>query len=171
MLIKDEVYVSSMLTSPEKYQRDRRRFNVNPERGDHIKYVHHNKPEFVVFGRKIKFEFKARDWQLRLMSSCGFLRRVLPKWHEKERGFRDWYAEVVDRFEFKGPRDYQRWVAVLQSPATVTGYREVRYPKQDKARKLAEELLKQDPDTFRPPTQPGASSGTDLQLPVLTPAG
>jgi len=169
MLIKDEVYVAAMLTSPEKYRRDRRRYNVNAERGDRIKYLHHNKPEFDIFGRKVRFEFKARDWQLRLMSSCGFLRGLLPKWHEKEKAFRDWYMGVVDRFEYDGPRDYQRWVAILSAPGNVTGFREVRYPKQDAAKKKAEELLKQDPDTYEPP-QPGKRDAgrTDLELPVLT---
>ncbi len=47
MLIKDEVYVAAMLTSPEKYRKDRRRYNVNPSRGDKITYRHHNRPEFV----------------------------------------------------------------------------------------------------------------------------
>lgn len=169
MLIKDEVYVSAMLTSPEKYRRDRRRYNVNPERGDRIKYLHHNKPEFDIFGRKVRFELKARDWQLRLMSSCGFARGLLPKWHAKEKAYRDWFMGVVDRFEYDGPRDYQRWVAILSTPANVTGFREVRYPKQDAARKKAEALLKQDPETYEPPT-PGrkAEGRTDLELPVLS---
>ena len=72
MLIKDEVYVSALLTSPEKYRRDRKRFNVIPERGDKITYRHHNRPEFDIFGRRIRFEhgfdFDHQSFCLDLMS-------------------------------------------------------------------------------------------------------
>lgn len=150
MLIKDEVYVSALLTSPEKYRRDRKRFNVIPERGDKITYRHHNRPEFDLFGRRIRFEWKSQDWQLRIMSSCAFMRKFLPGWHERERTFRDWYMQLVDQIDWRGDRDYQRWVAILSTPHAVTGYREVRYPKQDAARKLSEQLLAMDPEDFEP---------------------
>lgn len=148
MLIKDEVYVSALLTSPEKYRRDRKRFNVIPERGDKITYRHHNRPEFDLFGRRVRFEWKSRDWQLRIMSSCAFMRKFLPSWHARERNFRDWYMQLVDGIEWHGDRDYQRWTAILSTPHPVTGYREVRYPKQDAARKLSEQLLAMDPEDF-----------------------
>jgi len=150
MLIKDEVYVSAMLTSPEKYRRDRRRFNVNPDRGDKIIYKHHNRPEFEILGRKVRFQWTASDWQLRIMSGCGFLRKWLPGWHTKEKAFRDWYISVVDQLEWSGENDYARWVAILTAPQSVTGYREVRYPKQDVARRRAEQLLTMDPADFEP---------------------
>ncbi len=149
MLIKDEVYVASLLTSPEKYRRDRKRYNVIPERGDKITYRHHNRPEFDIFGRRVRFEWKSTDWQLRIMSSCAFLRKVLPGWHERERNFRDWYMQLVDQIDFQGDNDYARWAAILSTPQNVTGYREVRYPKQDAARKLSERLLAMDPDEFK----------------------
>ncbi len=150
MLIKDEVYVAAMLTSPEKYRRDRRRFNVNPDRGDRIIYKHHNRPEFELFGHRFRFEWKSADWQLRIMSGCGFLRKILRGWHARERAFRDWYYTLVDRLEWNGERDYQRWLAVLTCPQSVTGYREVRYPKMEAAKRLAEQLLAMTPDEFEP---------------------
>jgi indolepyruvate ferredoxin oxidoreductase len=141
MLIKDEVYVSAMLTSPEKYQRDRRRFNVNPSRGDRIIYKHHNRPEFVLFGQSIKFNWKSSDWQLRIMSRSGWLRKVLPGWHTRERQFRDWYIRLVDRAAWESDAEYQQWAYALSTPETVTGYRQVRYPKQESARALSEAIL------------------------------
>ena len=178
MLIKDEVYVSSMLTSPEKYKRDRRRFNVNPERGDKVVYQHHNRPEFEVFGRRIRFEWKSRDWQLRLMSGCGFLRGWLPGWHQREREFRDWYQQLVEQIPSDiadDARDYQRWVAVMRTPEPVTGYREVRYPKMEDARKRAEQLLAMDPQLFEPGITEkkvaAAARGNKISLPVLTGVG
>ncbi|MFW6060920.1 MAG: thiamine pyrophosphate-dependent enzyme [Phycisphaeraceae bacterium] len=167
MLIKDEVYTAAMLTSPEKYKRDRRRFNVNPERGDKIIYKHHNRPEFDIFGWKIRFEWKSRDWQLRLMAKARPLRNVLPQWHQRERAFRDWYEQLVDRLDWRGPRDYQRWLEILRQPERATGFREVRYPKMDAARRRAEQLLAMDPDTYEPSTEIASSPDGTVRLPVL----
>ncbi len=193
MLIKDEVYVASLLTNPEKYKRDRRRFNVNPANGDKIVYKHHNRPEFEIFGSKIRFEWKSRDWELRVMSKLSWLRGLLPKWHQRERAFRDWYEGLITKYLASGvasPRDYQRWLAILSVPEPVTGYREVRYPKMELARRRAEQLLATDPELFEPPApgSPGSSSppaapeplavsqsdapGTrTISLPVFTNAG
>ncbi|HEX7010346.1 MAG TPA: DUF6537 domain-containing protein, partial [Phycisphaeraceae bacterium] len=171
MLIKDEVYVAALLTNPEKYKRDRRRYNVNPERGDRIIYRHHNRPEFELLGLTLRFEWKSRDWQLRLLSGARFLRRLLPQWHQQERQFRDWYESIVDRLEWHGPRDYQRWVAILSAPASVTGFREVRYPKMEAARRRAEQLLVMDPESFVPRTEVDVTSEGTIRLPVLTGAG
>ena len=74
MMIKDEVYVSMMYTSPEKYRRDRRRFNVNPANGDKITYIHLNRPEFEIFGRKVRFYWKGRSWQYAIMRHCRWIR-------------------------------------------------------------------------------------------------
>lgn len=168
MLIKDEVYVAAMLTSPEKYKRDRRRFNVNPERGDRIIYKHHNRPEFEVFGRTIRFEWKSRDWQLRLMAKGGFLRDLLPQWHHREKAFRDWYEGIVDRLDYQGERDYQRWLEILRTPERVTGYREVRYPKMEAARRRAEQLLAMDPEDFQTSVPTETTDAGDVRLPILT---
>ncbi|MFW6033244.1 MAG: DUF6537 domain-containing protein, partial [Phycisphaeraceae bacterium] len=167
MLIKDEVFVASQLTSPEKYKRDRRRFNVNPERGDKMVYRHHNRPEFEIFGHRVRFEWKSRDWQLRLMSGLGFLRKLLPQWHKREREFRDWYEQVVDRLDWQGPRDYERWLAALATPAAVTGFREVRYPKMEAARQRTEEILATDPEEFEIRTPTERTEAGSLRLPVV----
>lgn len=167
LLIKDEIYTAAMLTNPEKYKRDRRRFNINPERGDRVIYRHHNRPEFDLFGWKVRFEWKSRDWQLRLMARARPLRKLLPRWHQRERHFRDWYESVVDRIEWQGPRDYQRWLAILRQPERATGFREVRYPKMDAARRRAEQLLAMDPDSFEPTTETSATAEGSVRLPVL----
>jgi indolepyruvate ferredoxin oxidoreductase len=166
MLIKDEVYVSAMLTSPEKYKRDRRRFNVIPERGDRITYKHHNRPEFELFGRTLRFEWKSRDWQLRAMSGLRPLRKVLPGWHRREREFRDWYEKLVDRWDYAADvREYQRWLAVLSVPEPVTGFREIRYPKMEAARQEAKRLLDADAATFEARPEPPR---VHVELPVMT---
>ena len=143
MMIKDEVYVSMMYTSPEKYKRDRRRFNVNPANGDSISYLHLNRPEFVLFGKKFRFHWKGRSWQYAVLRHCRWLRALMPKWHEKEKAFRDWYMQLVDSCDLCEPHDmaaYNTWLDIFNTPQDVTGYREVRYPKQEAARKKVTEL-------------------------------
>lgn len=140
--IKDEVYVARLLTSEEKYRRDRARYDVDPARGDQMTYVHLNRPQFVVFGRKIEFDLRSRNWQLHVMKRLGFLRRWLPQWHAPEKAFRDWYTGIVDGFQiFHDEAVYRQYVEALQVPAGVRGYRQIRAPKMDAARARAEEIL------------------------------
>jgi indolepyruvate ferredoxin oxidoreductase len=171
MLIKDEVYVAAMLTSPEKYKRDRRRFNVNGANGDKIRYKHHNRPEFEIFGKKIQFEWKSRDWQLRLMARARFLRKLMPGWHNKERAFRDWFEQIVDQIDVQNRRDYQRWLAVVRTIENVTGFREIRYPKMERARKEVDRLLSMDASEFELPEEreqrEQQEKKGEIRLPIL----
>ena len=142
MAIKDEVYVAHLLTSEEKYEADRERYNVRPELGDRMIYRHLNRPEFVVGHRTIRFKIRTRPWMLRVMRHARFLRRLLPAWHAKERAFRQWYFEVAD--QFAAPSDqaaYATWLQILRLPEEATGYREIRYPRMAAAQKRAEDLL------------------------------
>ncbi|HEY0256351.1 MAG TPA: DUF6537 domain-containing protein, partial [Candidatus Methylacidiphilales bacterium] len=142
MAIKDEVYVAYLLSSEEKYELDRERYNVRPELGDRMIHRHLNRPEFTFGNRTLRFKLKTRPWMLRLMREAKFLRRLLPSWHAKERTFRDWYFEIADQFGASSNQEsYATWLKVLRLPEEVTGYREVRYPKMEQARKRAEEML------------------------------
>jgi indolepyruvate ferredoxin oxidoreductase len=141
MEIKDEVYVAHLLTSPEKYEKDALRFKMDLAAGDRIVYKHFNRPEFDVFGFKVVFDMKSSDWMLNIMKHMKFLRRLMPAWHKKEKAFREWYTDLVNRFEFKSPEQYERWVVTLCLPEEVRGYRAVRYPKMENAVTLAEEIL------------------------------
>jgi indolepyruvate ferredoxin oxidoreductase len=155
MIIKDEVYVAGLLTAPEKYRRDRERFRIDPKRGDRVEYRHLNRPRFTILGRDIEFAWSSRDWQLRIMRHCGFLRRFLPQWHAKEKAFREWYESVVDGFNFFAEDSvYQDYVEVLKTPDAARGYREVRYSRQDEAQKRAQALL----DTIHSRTRGAAPS-------------
>ncbi len=168
MLIKDEVYVASMLTSPEKYKRDRRRFNVNPNSGDRIIYRHHTRPEFDVLGMRFRFDFKTRDWQLRMMAGMPWLRKIMPRWHRREREFRDWFVQIVDQIPAavaQNPREYARWLAIATTLDAVTGFREVRYPKQDDARQRIERLLDEPVEHFE--ASPAVATTKTVNLPVV----
>ncbi len=141
MFIKDEVYVAHLLTSEEKLERDRERYDVDESRGDHIKYSHINRPRFDIWGIKIEFDIRTHNWQLNIMKRMKFLRKLLPEWHRPEKEFRDWYAGLVSQFEYRNAAEYQAWLEILKSPEPVTGYRHIRHPKQEAARKTAESAL------------------------------
>jgi indolepyruvate ferredoxin oxidoreductase len=141
MEIKDEVYVAHLLTSPEKYEKDAKRFKVHLAHGDKIVYKHFNRPHFDILGMNIEFDFNSRDWMLNIMKKMKFLRRLMPAWHKREKAFRVWYEGMVDKFEFTSPEQYERWVRVLSLPEEVRGYRTVRYPKMENAIGLADQIL------------------------------
>ena len=141
MLIKDEVYVSHLLTSKEKFARDKVRYNVDEKNGDKIRYLHLNRPHFTVMGIDIEHDIDTRNWMLHLMKRMKFLRRWLSQWHAKEKEFREWYIqEVIDTFS---PTDenYAKYVEALECPETVRGYREIRYPTMEAAKQKVEKLL------------------------------
>ena len=143
MLIKDEVYVAHLLTSETKLRRDKELYNVDESNGDRIKYVHLNRPRFTVMGRALQWDMNTRNWQLNLMKRMKFLRRLLSQWHKLEKVFRAWYiAEVIDTFAPHDKESYEDHVAALEVPEEIRGYREVRYPKMENARKKVKELLR-----------------------------
>lgn len=141
MAIKDEVYVSHLLTSEEKLSRDRLRYRVDPQNGDRIFYRHFNRPEFTLFGLNAHFDITTRNWQLRLMRRMKFLRWLLPQWHQREKAFRDWYIQLVEKFHYYDEESYLAYVEAFKSPEIVKGYREIRYPKMEEARALVASLL------------------------------
>ncbi|MCC7261992.1 MAG: 2-oxoacid:acceptor oxidoreductase family protein, partial [Candidatus Latescibacteria bacterium] len=153
MAIKDEVYVAHLLTCPEKYQRDARRYHLDLARGDRIEYRHLTRPHFRLFGRDFRPDLKTRDWQLRLVSRMKFLRRLFAGWwHREQVEFREWYADLLERFAFQNDAEYRTWLQVLELPEEVRGYRAVREPKMAAARRRAAELLGQRPATRAPGT-------------------
>jgi indolepyruvate ferredoxin oxidoreductase len=142
MAIKDEVYVAYLLSSEEKVEADRERYNVRPELGDRMIHRHLNRPEFTIGRRTIRFKLKTRPWMLRLMRHGKFLRRLLPAWHAREKAFREWYFDLADRFAAPATgAAYATWLKALRLPEEATGYREIRYPRMAEAQKRAEELL------------------------------
>jgi len=143
MLIKDEVYVAHLLTSPEKRRRDRARYQVDPERGDSLEYRHLNRPQFTLWGRDLAWDMRTRDWMLGIVKQMRWLRRALPDWHRPEREFRDWYTGLLPLFSRAAldTRRYDLFLRILKLPEAVTGYRDIRYPKMAAARAQAQAWL------------------------------
>jgi len=156
MEIKDEVYVAHLLTSPEKYEKDAKRYKVDLAAGEKIIYKHFNRPHFDILGLKIEFNFNSRDWMLKIMKHMKILRLLMPAWHKREKAFRQWYMDMVDRFDATKPEKYDRWVRVFNLPEEVRGYRTVRYPKMERAMTLADNILtgKEIPQMYKPTNVP-----------------
>jgi indolepyruvate ferredoxin oxidoreductase len=140
MLIKDEPYVAYLLTRYEKKQRDITKYNVDVANGDKLVYRHHTSPEFNIGKFRLRFQITTTDWQLGLVRRMKWWRK-LPGWHAKENAFRDWYIELLAKVSLN-PGTYGNALLMLNCPEEVTGYREVRYPKMDRARQRVDlELL------------------------------
>jgi indolepyruvate ferredoxin oxidoreductase len=141
MLIKDEPYVAYLLTRYEKKQRDLAKYGVDASNGDRIVYRHHTKPEFNILGKRIRFNITTTDWMLQIVRRMKWWRN-LPGWHARETAFRDWYIGLLDRINIS--HDYAGAMRVLKCVEDVSGYREVRYPKMEAARKAVEAELARD---------------------------
>ncbi|MBT3602401.1 MAG: indolepyruvate ferredoxin oxidoreductase [Candidatus Latescibacteria bacterium] len=141
MAYKDEIYVAHLLTSEEKRRRDFERYDVDPARGDQISYVHLTRPHFEILGKDFKFSMDTKDWMLRFLRGMKFLRKWLPAWHQEEKDYRDWYVDLVKKFEYGGDDRYWVYVKILQLPDEVRGYLEVIWPKMQAARQMADYWL------------------------------
>ncbi len=141
MAVKDEIYVSHLLTSEEKRKRDFERYGIDPKNGDRLIYRHITRPEIPVGRWTLRFDIKTRDWMLNVMKHMKFLRHLLPGWHKREKAFIRWYEGLVDMFSFKSEEDYWIYTACLSVPEEVRGYREIRYPKMEEAKKKVEDLF------------------------------
>lgn len=140
MLIKDEPYVAYLLTRYEKKQRDLDKYGIDPANGDRIIYRHHTQPELVIANRRLRLEITTRDWMLHIVQRMKWLRR-LPGWHAREADFRDWYIGLLDRLDLSSESGYRLAVTALQCHEQVNGYREIRYEKMDRVRRLIEDEL------------------------------
>ena len=115
MLIKDGPYLGELASSPEKYARDRDKYNVNPAVGDRIVYRHLLHPEFRLLGRTVAPRLVVRHRTMKLLRSMRWLRR-LPGWHAVERHYLAAYLAAIDAFAAAAPAEYDRHLAALSSP-------------------------------------------------------
>jgi indolepyruvate ferredoxin oxidoreductase len=140
MLIKDEPYVAYLLTRWEKKQRDIAKFGVDVSNGDRIVYRHHTSPEFNIGPWRVRLKITTSDWQLNLVRHMKWWRKI-PGWHRREVNFRSWYESLLPRISLNGDEQYALALRVLKCPESVSGYREVRYPKMDEAIRRVEAEL------------------------------
>jgi indolepyruvate ferredoxin oxidoreductase len=136
-LIKDEPYVSYLLTRFEKKQRDAAKYNLDVLNGDRLTYRHHTSPEFNIGRFRLRLRLTTTDWQLKIVRHMKWWRK-LPGWHKREVEFRDWYVGLLERVSLNMDEAYEKAVRILKCPEQVSGYREIRYPKMDAVRAAVE---------------------------------
>jgi indolepyruvate ferredoxin oxidoreductase len=105
---------------------------VDVSNGDRIVYRHHTSPEFHIGKWRVRLKITTSDWQLKLVRHMKWWRK-LPGWHKREVTFRDWYVGLLERINLTHDAGYAQALKVLKAPETVSGYREIRYPKMDEA--------------------------------------
>ncbi|MEM6312563.1 MAG: hypothetical protein AAF743_00635, partial [Planctomycetota bacterium] len=101
---------------------------------------HHNSPEIPLGPYTWRLNFKTKPWMLKLAAK-GRLVRKLPGWHKREFGFREFFLKQLPKLDLTTTEGYDRAVQVLRAPQEMTGYREIRYPKQDRVRREIERLV------------------------------
>jgi indolepyruvate ferredoxin oxidoreductase len=153
-LIKDEPYVSYLLTRYEKKQRDAAKYNLDILNGDRLTYRHHTSPEFNIGRFRIRLRLTTTDWQLNIVRRMKWWRK-LPGWHKRETAFRDWYVGLLERVSLNTDEAYEKAVRILRCPEQVSGYREIRYPKMDAVMAAIEGEL-------HPPTKTDAAAATAM---------
>lgn len=113
--IKDEVFVSHLMISPLKTTLDQERY---AHLGSSFEVVHINRPAFDIGEKKIEFDFSPKPWMLKVMRHLRILRKLMPKWHHKERTI-----ALVSRGQILKGVDLKK----LKELDSIKGYREVRY--------------------------------------------
>ncbi|NQU76333.1 MAG: FAD-dependent oxidoreductase, partial [Planctomycetes bacterium] len=113
MLIKDAVFIAELATSPEKYARDREKYNVNPAKGDRISYRHLLPITLKIGSRELHFDLAAPDWALKLLKRMKWLRVVLPMWHRNERKYLAQYEASLAEFAPTDDRLYHLGLTML----------------------------------------------------------
>jgi indolepyruvate ferredoxin oxidoreductase len=152
MLIKDEPYVAYLLTRYEKKQRDLGKYGVDVSNGDKLVYRHSTSPEFNIGRFRIRLKMTTTDWQLQIVRHFKWWRK-LPGWHKKETAFREWYIALLQRVNLSHDAGYEQALKVLGCPQEVTGYREVRYPKQEAVQQRIEGELSRQANVEQPPQE------------------
>ncbi|HOD80073.1 MAG TPA: glutamate synthase small subunit [Phycisphaerae bacterium] len=113
MLYKDVIYLAELATSPEKYARDREKYNVNLAHGDRISYRHLFHVRFWPWKKHVRL--KLRPWSLKVLKRSRWLRKVFPLWRRSDKAFLARYENLIADFSY-GAEDYQRRLALLQGP-------------------------------------------------------
>ena len=116
MLIKDPVFIAELATSPEKYARDRLKYNVNRANGDRIRYRHLWPCRIRIGPWTLRRQTTFHSWQLQILKRSRWLRKVVPAWGAPERAFRRRYQQHVAEFTWNTADEYRRQLTQLASP-------------------------------------------------------
>jgi len=113
--IKDEVFVSHLMSSPMKALSDKEKYS---SLGTNFEVQYINRPSFTFQGKKIEFDISPKMWMLKIMRQMRILRVLLPEWHREEKNISNKIKEkLFTNLDLKE----------LKKLESVKGYREYRY--------------------------------------------
>jgi indolepyruvate ferredoxin oxidoreductase len=115
MLIKDAVFLAELSTSPEKYARDREKYNINHANGDRLRYRHmwHLETRFAGVTRRL--DVVTYDWMLKILRRTRWLRRFDAA-YKPASDFLRLYDSRIDKFLASPAGDWQHALTALSSP-------------------------------------------------------
>jgi indolepyruvate ferredoxin oxidoreductase len=122
--IKDEIFIAHQMIGPVRKENDLDKYK---NLGTHFSKTFINRPSFdLTKNFVVEFDFSPKNWMLKIMRQCRFLRRVLPTWHNKEREI-----NRAIRMKLLHSKMLRNDLKKLEN---IKGYRKIRY-------NLASELL------------------------------
>jgi indolepyruvate ferredoxin oxidoreductase len=105
MLIKDIFFTAELATSPEKFNRDREKYDVNPANGDRISYRHLVSITLPIPFWKPAMNLAAPSWLMKLIKRMRWMRSLLPGWNGPKRETLRRYEQYVTDFLAAEPGD------------------------------------------------------------------
>jgi len=113
MLIKDIFFTAELATSPEKFNRDREKYDVNPANGDRISYRHLVKVNLPIPLWRPAINLAAPTWLMKLIKRMRWLRNVFRSGHREKKETLRRYQQAIADFLASEPGD-QNALAALQ---------------------------------------------------------
>ena len=126
--IKDEVFVSHLMISPLKVNKDLQNYK---DLGTSFEIIHINRPAFELLGKKIEFDFSPKPWMLKIMRHMRILRILMPEWHKEEKKISKSIRELI----LSDSQSLKR----LKELDSIKGYRSYRYQNANKYLGLKDE--------------------------------
>ncbi len=115
MLIKDGIFLAELSTSPEKYARDRNKYNVNPANGDRMRYRYLWNFPLRIGPWRLDVRAGIYDWMLQILKRSRWLRKILPGWHGLEKQHLSNYERHIAEFDYASPLEYAQQLTLLES--------------------------------------------------------
>jgi indolepyruvate ferredoxin oxidoreductase len=122
--IKDEIYVSSLMSTPHQNELNKQTYL---KLGTGFNVIHINRPRFDLFGKTFEFDINPKDWMLKIMRHMRVIRKILPGWHKKEKQMAEFLRTQILQVIPSLPQQERR--KNLKNCENVKGFREVRYQK------------------------------------------
>ncbi|MDP6046521.1 MAG: glutamate synthase small subunit, partial [Phycisphaerae bacterium] len=105
MLIKDIFFTAELATSPEKFNRDREKYNVNPANGDRISYRHQLTVTLPIPLWKPKMNISAPSWMMQVIKRMRWMRRLMPQSERTKKENLKNYRKAISEFLAAEPGD------------------------------------------------------------------